>query len=123
MPMISRRSFLGGLIAAPAVVQFANLMPVRGIIMPIEQNYTAVIVDMEGNVLGRTSGCIVAEIVERGVMRINESQGEIFRSGVANSVRLEKNGKLLASTPLFYQSNLINGNSFTLADFDIKLGG
>jgi hypothetical protein len=32
-----RRSFLtglGALVAAPAVVQFASLMPVRGIIMP-----------------------------------------------------------------------------------------
>lgn len=123
--MISRRSFLGGLIAAPAVVQFANLMPVRGIIMPIEQNYTAVIVDMEGNVLGRTSGCIVAEIVERGVMKISEAQGEIFRSGMADAVQLEKNGKpwLGVTSPLKFTRNIVHGNSFTLADFDIKLGG
>ena len=31
---MDRRSFLRGLIAAPAVVSFSSLMPVRGIIMP-----------------------------------------------------------------------------------------
>ena len=34
--MIHRRSFLKGLIAAPVVVKAASLMPIRGIIMPIE---------------------------------------------------------------------------------------
>ena len=31
---MNRRSFLRGLIAAPAIVTFGNLMPVRGLIMP-----------------------------------------------------------------------------------------
>lgn len=31
---MDRRSFLRGLVAAPAVVSFASLMPVRGLIMP-----------------------------------------------------------------------------------------
>ena len=37
MPELSRRKLLvglGALIAAPAVVKYANLMPVRGIVMP-----------------------------------------------------------------------------------------
>lgn len=33
---LNRRKFLGGLIAAPAVVKYGSLMPVRGIIMPVE---------------------------------------------------------------------------------------
>jgi hypothetical protein len=41
---MDRRSFLrgaaaSGLIAAPAIVTFGNLMPVRGIIMPIDGMY------------------------------------------------------------------------------------
>ena len=34
--MLNRRSFLTGLIAAPVVVKAASLMPIRGIIMPVE---------------------------------------------------------------------------------------
>lgn len=35
--MLNRRSFLSGILAAPAVVRAASLMPVRGIVMPVEQ--------------------------------------------------------------------------------------
>lgn len=34
--MITRRSILSGLIAAPAVVAASSLMPIRGIILPID---------------------------------------------------------------------------------------
>jgi hypothetical protein len=34
--MITRRSILRGLIAAPSVVAFSSLMPIRGIIMSID---------------------------------------------------------------------------------------
>jgi len=34
--MISRRNFLGGLIAAPAVVKIGSLMPIKGIIMDFQ---------------------------------------------------------------------------------------
>jgi hypothetical protein len=35
MMIIARRTFLRGLLAAPAVVAVGNLMPIRGIVMPI----------------------------------------------------------------------------------------
>jgi hypothetical protein len=38
--MISRRLILRGLIAAPSVVAFSSLMPIRGIIMPIQSLIT-----------------------------------------------------------------------------------
>lgn len=34
MSSLSRRSFLGGLIAAPVVIAAGNLMPLRGLVMP-----------------------------------------------------------------------------------------
>ena len=34
--ILSRRHFLRGLFAAPAVVAAASLMPIRGIVMPVE---------------------------------------------------------------------------------------
>lgn len=44
----SRRGFLSilgsGLIAAPAIVKCASLMPVRGIIMPVELEYNGMII-------------------------------------------------------------------------------
>lgn len=33
--MLNRRNFLGGLIAAPAVVAVSSLMPIRGIVMDV----------------------------------------------------------------------------------------
>ena len=39
--MIARRSFLRGLVAAPAVVAFGSLMPLRGIVMPINPQLVA----------------------------------------------------------------------------------
>jgi hypothetical protein len=38
--LISRRLVLRGLIAAPSVVAFSSLMPIRGIIMPIQGSMT-----------------------------------------------------------------------------------
>lgn len=34
--MLNRRSFITGLIAAPAIVKAASLMPVRGVIMDVD---------------------------------------------------------------------------------------
>ena len=33
---MNRRNFLGGLIATPAIVAASSLMPIRGIVMPID---------------------------------------------------------------------------------------
>ena len=33
--MMHRRSFIQGIIAAPAIVKSASLMPIRGIVMPL----------------------------------------------------------------------------------------
>jgi hypothetical protein len=38
--MITRRLILRGLIAAPSVVAFSSLMPIRGIVMPIQGTMT-----------------------------------------------------------------------------------
>lgn len=49
--MINRRSFLTGLIAAPAVVQFASLMPIRGIVMDIAPRLGVIVYVNQNSVL------------------------------------------------------------------------
>jgi len=38
---MNRRSYLTGLIAAPAIVPFSSLMPIRGIIMSVSDPYVS----------------------------------------------------------------------------------
>ena len=53
---LSRRGFLGGaiasVVAAPAIVRAASLMPVRGLVMDIDQGYARMARTMSDNLYG-----------------------------------------------------------------------
>lgn len=57
---LSRRGFVGGLIgiiAAPAIVKYANLMPVKAIIIPESEEMYAYVIhgeDYHGNIMRET---------------------------------------------------------------------
>jgi hypothetical protein len=84
--MISRRSlFLGlsaSLIAAPAVVRAASLMPVRGIVMPVEVSYWMDYVTMvQSTMWGDLLDC--HEWAEKSFDEVTGSAGDLFQMAPA----------------------------------------
>lgn len=112
--MITRRFVLGGLIAAPAVVAFDNLMPVRGIIMPVPSKYVASILDAFGNVLGYAGKVIVKDSIHPNALKFSFKNGIILRTGTADRFRLEREGQHWLGTPLVFSQDVAAGNTFTL---------
>ncbi len=74
-PMIVRRELLIGasasLLCAPAIVRTASLMPVRGIIVPVQQNYYGFVYRLWIDSLyrsGKLEGAALTRAIEQGLL-------------------------------------------------------
>lgn len=73
--MIARRTFFIGasatLVCAPAIVRAASLMPVRGIIVPVQQNYYGFVYRLWIDSLyrsGKLQGAALSHAIEQGLL-------------------------------------------------------
>lgn len=67
MEKLTRRSFIGGLIAAPAIVAYGNIMPVKSLILPAIEPVTGYMVKASERM---AYAFIDRRIVEREIVRL-----------------------------------------------------